>query len=100
LAAAALTLALVQLGEAEPARTLGQDTLGRCHRVLDPDHVIALWAATAVTVVLARLGEVDPAGALGQATLQRCCRVLGPDHPTIPYLTEAASTAPRPPTEP
>jgi DNA-binding SARP family transcriptional activator len=100
LAAAALTLALARLGEVEPARTLGQDTLGRCHRVLDPDHVIALWAATAVTVVLARLGEAEPARALGQVTLQRCCRVLGPDHPTIPYLTEAASTAPRPHTEP
>ncbi|MGY1761411.1 FxSxx-COOH system tetratricopeptide repeat protein [Geodermatophilus sp. SYSU D00779] len=100
LAAAALTLALVHLGEVEPARTLGQDTLGRCHRVLDPDHVIALWAATALAVALARLGDAEPAGTLGQATLQRCCRVLGPHHPTIPYLTEAAGTAPRPRTEP
>jgi hypothetical protein len=38
LAAAALTHALVMLGEAKPARALGEDTLQRCRRVLGPDH--------------------------------------------------------------
>jgi hypothetical protein len=39
-AATALTGALAGLGEAEPARALGEDTLQRCRRVLGPDHSI------------------------------------------------------------
>ena len=70
------------MGEAEPARALGEDTLQRCRRVLGPDHPITLWAAGALTGALHRLGEAEPARALGEDTLQRCRRVLGPDHPT------------------
>ena len=33
-----LSIALNVLGEAEPARDLGEDTLRRCRRVLGPDH--------------------------------------------------------------
>ena len=48
LAAAALTVALLWSGEAEPARALGEDTLQRCRRVLGPDHPITLLAAAAL----------------------------------------------------
>ena len=39
-----IELALVhrQLGEAEPARTLSEDTLLRCRRVFGPDHATTL----------------------------------------------------------
>jgi hypothetical protein len=42
-AASVLTGALLLVGEAEPARALGQDTLQRCRRVLGPDHPITLY---------------------------------------------------------
>jgi hypothetical protein len=42
-AASTLTLALFALGELEPARTLGEDTLRRCHRVLRSAHPITLY---------------------------------------------------------
>ena len=90
-AAAALTLALTQLGEVEPARALAQDTLQRCHRVLGPDHPTTLLAATALTGAQNQLGEAEPARALGQETLQRSRRVLGPDHPITLSLTQAVS---------
>src|SRR3712207_8356094 len=51
------TLALVQLGESEPARALGRDTLQRCRRVLGPDHATTLLAATTFTVALIQLGQ-------------------------------------------
>jgi hypothetical protein len=41
--AATLSIALAQLGEAESARALGEDTLQRCHRTLGPDHPITLY---------------------------------------------------------
>jgi hypothetical protein len=91
LTAAALTLALAQLGEAQPARALGQDTLQRCRQVLGPDHARTLLTAAALTLALAQLGEAQPARALGQDTLQRCRRVLGPDHPITLYLTQDSS---------
>jgi hypothetical protein len=90
-AAAALTLALVGLGEAEPARALGEDTLQRSRLVLGPDHLLSLWAAVALTVALNRLGEGEPARVLGEDTLQRSRRVLGRDNPIAQYLTQAAS---------
>jgi hypothetical protein len=43
MAAAALALALVQLGEVESARVLGEDTLQRGRRVLGSDHPITLY---------------------------------------------------------
>jgi hypothetical protein len=46
-AAICLTFALVGLGDAEPARALGEDTLLRCRRVLGPDHPVTLWLAEA-----------------------------------------------------
>ena len=48
-AAGALTSALAQLGEAESARALGQDTLQRSRRVLGPDHPIMLYRTQAVS---------------------------------------------------
>jgi hypothetical protein len=58
---AALTLALIGLGEAEPARTLGEDTLGRCRRVLGPDHPICECRCGAPGWRTSRLGAGDPA---------------------------------------
>jgi hypothetical protein len=78
------------LGEAAPARALGQDTLQRARRVLDPDHPITLWAATGLTLALVQLGEAEPARALGQDTLQRARRVSGPSNPIALYLTQVA----------
>jgi hypothetical protein len=90
MAAGALTGALVRLGEAESARSLGDDTLRRCHRVLGPDHPITLMAAGALTGALVRLGEAEVARSLGDDTLQRSRRVFGPDHPITLYLTQDA----------
>jgi hypothetical protein len=49
-AAAALTLALISAGEEEPARTLGEDTLQRCRRVLGPDNPITMYLTQAADV--------------------------------------------------
>src|SRR4051812_19800187 len=88
-----LALALNQLGEAEPARVLGEDTLNRCRRVFGTAHATTLAAAAGLTLSASRLGEAELARALGQDTLQRCRRVLGPDHPTMLYLTQPAGIA-------
>jgi hypothetical protein len=79
------------LGEAEPARVLGEDTLPRCRRVLGPDHFTSLLVAAALTLALVGLGEKEAAQTLGQDTLQRCRRVYGPDHPITLYLIQALS---------
>ena len=89
-AAASLTVILVQLGEAEPARRLGEDTLRRSRQVLGPDQVITLWAAGALALALTLLDEAEPARTLGEDTLRRCQRALRPNHPLTQYLTEAA----------
>jgi hypothetical protein len=81
-------------GAVEAARSLGEDTLQRCHRVLGPDHVITLLTAAALTAALAPLGEVEPARTLGEDTLQRCHRLLGPDQ-VITLVTAAALTSAR-----
>jgi hypothetical protein len=60
-AADALTLALVMLYEAEPARTLGQDTLDRCRRAFGPDHATSLLAAATLTLALVALDEAERA---------------------------------------
>jgi Tetratricopeptide repeat len=49
LAATALTLALVAVGEVEPARALGEDTLQRSRRVLGPGHPVTLYLTQAVS---------------------------------------------------
>jgi len=49
-AAAALTLALISAGEEEPARTLGEDTLQRCRRVLGHDNPITMYLTQAADV--------------------------------------------------
>ncbi len=62
---------LAPLGEAEPARALGEDTLQRCRRVLGPDHLVTLGAAAALTNALDQVGQVgqaEPARALGEST--------------------------------
>ena len=87
-------LDLVQLGRAEPARALGEDTLQRSRRVLGPDHSITLGAAAVLTGVLAGLSEVEGARALGQDTLPRCLRTLGPDHLITRSLARVAVTDP------
>ncbi len=40
-----LVLPLDRLGEGEPARVLGEDTLQRCRGVLGPDHLITRYLA-------------------------------------------------------
>ena len=79
------------MGEAEPARALGEDTLPRCRRVLGPDHLTTVSAAAALTLALVMVGEAEPARALGEDTLPRCRRVFGPDHP-ITLLAAAGLT--------
>ncbi len=56
-AARALTQALAQLDEVDPARSLGDDTLQRSRRVLGPDHAIALYLSRAT-----RTSHPPPAG--------------------------------------
>jgi hypothetical protein len=56
-AAAALAVALAGLGEAEPARALGQDTVQRCHRILGPDHPITLYLTRAASIRHLLLGD-------------------------------------------
>jgi hypothetical protein len=67
-AAAALTGALAQLGEAEPARTLGEDTLQRCRQVLGPEHLIPLYLAQAAGGGPSMLGD--------DSSANRPCRPL------------------------
>jgi hypothetical protein len=50
LTAATLPLALVWLGEAEPARALGGDSLQRGRQALDLDHLITLLLAQAIGI--------------------------------------------------
>jgi hypothetical protein len=82
------------MGEAEPARALGEDTLRRCRRMLGPDHLITLLAAGGLTLALVAMGEAEPARALGEDTLRRCRRTLGPDHLITLYLTQALNGGP------
>jgi hypothetical protein len=84
-----LVYALVQVGEAEPARALGDDALQRCHRVFGRDHSVTLTAAAALTGALVQVGDAERARALGADTLERCRRTFGPDHPITVKLTEA-----------
>ncbi len=55
--AATLTLALARLGEPEPARALGEDTLRRCRRLLGPDHPITRYLAQVAVTDRPLLGE-------------------------------------------
>jgi hypothetical protein len=41
-AAGTLVMALLLVGQVKPARTLGDETLQRCHLVLGPDHPVTL----------------------------------------------------------
>ena len=45
------------LAEVEPARALGEDTLGRCRRVLGPDHAITLNLTRAASTGQLLLGD-------------------------------------------
>jgi hypothetical protein len=49
-AAAALAMALFSLGEMEPARLLGEDTLARSRRVLGENNPITLYVAQAISL--------------------------------------------------
>jgi hypothetical protein len=82
-----------RLGEAEPARTLAQDTLQRCRRVLRPDHPITLGAGTALTLALIQLGKAELARDLGQDILQHSRQVYGFDHPTTLWAAAALTDA-------
>jgi Tetratricopeptide repeat len=93
-AATSLALTLVEQGEAEPARALGEDTLQRCRTVLGPDHLTSLLAATALTGALSRLGEAERARALGEDTARRWRQLFGPDRPLMLYVARAASGPP------
>jgi hypothetical protein len=81
------------MGEVEPARALGQDTLQGSRRILGFDNPITLSAAGALTLTLNQLGEAEPARTLGQDTLQRCRRVHGPDHATTLWAAAALTVA-------
>ena len=59
-AAGALTVALLRVGEAEPARALGEDTLQRCRRVLGPDHPITQYLTQAASSGHLLLDEAPP----------------------------------------
>ena len=60
----------------EAARTLGEDTLQRCRRVVGLDHRMTVIAATALALALPLVGEAESARTLGEDTLQRACRLL------------------------
>ena len=77
------------MGEAEQARTLGQDTLEGCTRVFGPDQLDTLYSAAGLTLALANLGEAEQARQLGQDTRERSTRVFGPDHPITLRLAQA-----------
>ena len=85
-----MTLVRVSVGEAEAARTLGEDTLQRSRRTLGPDHLTTLWAAAALALAQTQVGETEAAGALREDTWQRCRRTLGPDNPITRYLAQVA----------
>jgi hypothetical protein len=61
LAAAALPLALVQLGDAEEARALAEDTLQRCQRVYGPDHPTTLYLTQTANTGRLEFDEDDAA---------------------------------------
>ena len=48
MAISGLTLALVEVGEVEAARTLGEDTLQRSRRAFGPDAPVTLYLTQAV----------------------------------------------------
>jgi hypothetical protein len=91
----ALTVTLINVGEVEPARALGEDTLQTCRRVHSPDHARTLWAAAALTLARVALGEAEEARALGEDTLQRCRRALNPPDHLITLWAAAALTVAR-----
>jgi Tetratricopeptide repeat len=59
--ASSLSVNLFELGQYEPARQLGEDTLTRYRRVLGDDHPETLESAHNLTAVLANPGEHNPA---------------------------------------
>jgi tetratricopeptide (TPR) repeat protein len=79
--AGSLSLNLWELGQFEPARQLGEDTVTRCRRVLGDDHPHTLIPAHILAATLRKLGQFGPARQLGEDTVTRCRRVLGDDHP-------------------
>jgi hypothetical protein len=91
-AATFLTAALGELGEAEQARHLGQDTLEHPWQVLGPDHMVTLTSTAVLTLVLLDQGEAEQARLLGQDALERCTRVLGRDHPIALRLAQALNS--------
>lgn len=62
MSAVALTLALVDLGEPEQARWLGQDTVEWCRRMLGPDHPTTLLVAQIAGVSHSPTVADDPGG--------------------------------------
>ncbi len=90
-AAAALTAALVWMGEHAQAKAVGEDAHRRAEHVLGVDHPVTLRLATTTTALTWIVpDESTPArgSSASQAsdrhhddTLQRASRSLGPDHP-------------------
>jgi Tetratricopeptide repeat len=62
-------------GQVEPARTLGEDALQRCHHLAGVDRPHRRPGRARPD------GGTEAARALGEDTLPRCRRVLGTDHP-------------------
>jgi hypothetical protein len=79
------------VGEVEAARTLGEDTLQRCRRVVGLDHPMTVIAATPLALALPLVGEAESARTLGEDTLKRACRLFGLDNPIT--LSAAAALA-------
>jgi hypothetical protein len=53
---------LRELGQVAAARTLNEDTLKRCRRVLGPDHPDTLGTANNLALDLYALGQIEAAG--------------------------------------
>ncbi|MEO7196034.1 MAG: tetratricopeptide repeat protein [Pseudonocardiaceae bacterium] len=56
-----LAATLLEVGQYERARQLGEDTLARCRQVLGEEHPDTVRSIRSLAAVLARLGEHDQA---------------------------------------
>lgn len=71
-----LMLAMIWMGDAKEARSLGQDTLPRARRTLGSDHPGTLRVACYLVMALVWLGDSDDGRALAHDTLAKARRTL------------------------
>ncbi|MGW0871926.1 FxSxx-COOH system tetratricopeptide repeat protein [Streptomyces sp. NPDC002740] len=76
-----LARALREQGRYEEARSLYDDALPRCHRVLGKKHPDSLRLAHGSAINLRLLGRYEAARALQEVTLNAYRSILGEDHP-------------------